>query len=188
MGNLYIGLLHYPILDRQGRTVATAITGIDVHDLARSARTFGVKTYYVITPLASQREIAERIRSYWVELREDDPTHRAEALKAVRIVASLEESLAEVTAEEGIRPILVGTSARKWPKAYISYEELRRSIEGGRDPVYIIFGTGWGLAPEVVDQADYMLPPIWGPGEYNYLSVRAAAAIILDRLRGRRER
>jgi hypothetical protein len=108
-------------------------------------------------------------------------------LKGVRIVASLEESLTYVVAEEGIKPILVGTSARIWPKAYISYEELRRSIEGGREPVYIIFGTGWGLAPEVIDRADYMLPPIWGPGEYNYLSVRAAAAIILDRLRGRRE-
>jgi len=30
-----------------------------------------------------------------------------------------------------------------------------------------------------------MLPPIRGVGEYNHLSVRAAAAIILYRLRGR---
>jgi len=187
MGNLYIGLLHYPVLDREGRAVAAALTGLDIHDLARSARTYGVKRYYVVTPLASQREIAQRILSYWLDRKEDDPTHRAEALQGVAIVATLEDSLSQLLAEEGVRPLLIGTSARKLSKAYLGYGELRRRIEEERDPIYILFGTGWGLAPEVIERVDYLLPPIWGPGEYNHLSVRAAAAVILDRLRGRRE-
>jgi hypothetical protein len=33
--------------------------------------------------------------------------------------------------------------------------------------------------------ADYTLKPIYGPVDYNHLSVRAACAIILDRLRGK---
>jgi hypothetical protein len=31
---------------------------------------------------------------------------------------------------------------------------------------------------------DYILEPVYGPGEYNHLSVRSAVAIILDRLAG----
>ena len=48
----------------------------------------------------------------------------------------------------------------------------------------ILFGTGWGLAPAVLDQADVFLAPLKGahPEGYNHLSVRAACAIILDRL------
>ena len=58
MGNLYIALLHFPMLDRRGQVVATALTPIDVPDIARSARTYGVRRYFVITPLSSQRQIA----------------------------------------------------------------------------------------------------------------------------------
>ena len=50
----------------------------------------------------------------------------------------------------------------------------------------MVFGTGWGLAPEVMARADLRLAPVLGPTDYNHLSVRAAAAVILDRLRGTR--
>ena len=54
-----------------------------------------------------------------------------------------------------------------------------------RPPAMILFGTGFGLAPSVLDRADIVLNAILGPGDYNHLSVRAAVSIILDRLRGR---
>lgn len=186
MGNLYIGLVHYPVRNRKGEIVTTALTGLDVPDIARSAKTYEVTRYYVITPLKSQRQIAARLVDYWV--RSDlikQSTHRGEALQLVRLVATLEDSLKEILQEEGFKPLLIGTSARQWPKAQISYNKLRELIEHERVPIYILFGTGWGLADSLIDQCDYLLPPIWGPGEYNHLSVRAAAAIILDRLRGR---
>jgi tRNA (guanine37-N1)-methyltransferase len=50
-------------------------------------------------------------------------------------------------------------------------------------PFLLLFGTGHGLAQEVLERADLALPPI-RPGSYNHLSVRAACAIILDRLFG----
>jgi hypothetical protein len=48
-------------------------------------------------------------------------------------------------------------------------------------------GTGWGLADQVLDRVDRLLAPIQGAADYNHLSVRSAAAIILDRLFGDRE-
>ncbi len=51
----------------------------------------------------------------------------------------------------------------------------------------LIFGTGWGLAPAVVAEADALLEPIRSAvGDYNHLSVRSACAIALDRLCGAR--
>jgi hypothetical protein len=40
------------------------------------------------------------------------------------------------------------------------------------------------MSEELMARADYVLKPINGPTEYNHLSVRAACAIILDRLFG----
>ncbi|MGC8720905.1 MAG: RNA methyltransferase, partial [Thermodesulforhabdaceae bacterium] len=53
-------------------------------------------------------------------------------------------------------------------------------------PVILLFGTAWGLADAVFEQADYILEPIRGKSSYNHLSVRCAAAIIIDRLFGDR--
>jgi hypothetical protein len=52
--------------------------------------------------------------------------------------------------------------------------------------VLIAFGTGWGLAGELVESAELRLAPIAAATEtgYNHLSVRAACAITLDRLLG----
>jgi hypothetical protein len=49
-----------------------------------------------------------------------------------------------------------------------------------------LLGTGWGLTEAVLSQSDYVLEAVEGQGDYNHLSVRSAAAIILDRLLGHR--
>ncbi len=186
MGKLYIGLIHYPVLNKRGEVAATALTGLDVHDIARSAKTYGVERYFVVTPLPTQQGIAARIRRYWLESELDHT--RAEALELVEVVPSYEESLLRIERWEGRRPLTVGTSARKLEHlkvARIGYEELRRRVDLDPEPVYILFGTGWGLADSLIERLDLLLEPIWGPGEWNHLSVRAAAAIILDRLRGK---
>ena len=41
------------------------------------------------------------------------------------------------------------------------------------------------MTEEVFDKSDYVLEPIGGGGDYNHLSVRSAASIMLDRLFGR---
>src|SRR5690606_31189374 len=90
-----------------------------------------------------------------------------------------------IEAAEGRRPLLVGTSARINPHT-ITYDDLRGRLEREPDvPYCLVFGTGWGLHPEAMELMDFILEPIDGPSDWNRLSVRAAAGIILDRLRGR---
>jgi hypothetical protein len=179
-----IALLHYPVLDGQGALVTTAVTNLDVHDLARSARTYGCSDYFVVHPIAAQRELVERIRTHWTEgssgRRIPD---RREALSILRIVESLEAAL---SALGGRGEVELWVTAARDVGPPVSFEEGRRRIAGDGKTVLILFGTGWGLAESVVAQADAVLEPIRGRrDEYNHLSVRAACAIALDRLLGR---
>ncbi len=43
--DIYIGLVHHPVRNRHGETVATAVTNLDIHDIARAARTYGIRGY-----------------------------------------------------------------------------------------------------------------------------------------------
>lgn len=183
---LYCALLHYPVRDRAGETVTTAVTTLDVHDIARSARTYGVARYYVVTPIEAQHKLIERILSHWSEGagRRRMP-ERNEALSIVEARESLQAVVADIEEREGRRPSLVATAAAPRPRASsIGFGALRQrfEVEGS---FLILFGTGHGLSDEVVAKADYLLHPVEGVDGYNHLSVRSAAAIILDRLRGR---
>jgi len=179
--NLYVALLHFPMRDRKGKVVATALTPIDVPDIARTARTYGARRYYVVTPLPSQRAIAERLRDFWVE-EEDWPT-RKEALELVAIREDLEECFQEIVQEEGEEPQVWGTTAREGlPYPRLSWGEARKRLR--ERPTLILFGTGHGMAEELLAACDALLPSIRARAGYNHLSVRAAVAIILDRLKG----
>ena len=39
---LYVGLVHYPIYDKNFNVIATAITNYDLHDISRSAKTLSL--------------------------------------------------------------------------------------------------------------------------------------------------
>jgi hypothetical protein len=181
---LFIALIHYPVLDRNGRTVTSAITSLDLHDLARAARTYGVSAFYVVHPVADQRAFAESVIGHWRDSpgREFD-SRRREALELVRIVADLDIALSDASALAGVPPLLVHTSARA--VGSISYPGMRERLEApDGPPLMLLFGTGFGLAPPMLERADLALAPVLGPDSYNHLSVRAAAGIIMDRLRG----
>ncbi len=188
MTKVVLALVHHPVLDRAGETVTTAITNLDLHDMARSARTYGVIELHVVHPVAAQRLLAERIREHWVhgsgKKRIPD---RAEALSVLRVVPSLEdvyESLAPGMGRAGIELWTTAASAKRGPVT--SYPDARARLERTDKPVLITFGTGWGLAGELVASAEVRLAPIHAQRDtgYNHLSVRAACAIVLDRLFG----
>jgi len=185
MGNLYIGLLHFPMRNRRGEIVATSTTSMDVHDIARSARTYGVARYFVVTPLPTQKAIAWRIRGFWTEgERAAEASRRGEAMEYVVVAEDLEETLEWIEEAEGTRPFLVATSARTAEKGGVSFEALRERLRTDPGPVYILLGTGWGMADELIEACDAILPPVMKDSDFNHLSVRAAAAIILDRVAG----
>jgi len=187
MGNLYVALMHFPMRNRRGEIVATAMTSIDVHDIARSARTYGVVRYFVVTPLPSQQRIGWRIRGFWTEgERAMEASRRGDALEIVTMAQDLEESISWIRDAEGQEPLVVATSARQHTGRSVSYGKLRAEIEHGVQPVLILFGTGWGMVDEVIEACDLLLPPIMPESDFNHLSVRAAAAITLDRVAGDR--
>jgi hypothetical protein len=186
---LAIALLHYPVLDGQGAVVTTAVTNLDVHDLSRSARTYGCTDYFVVHPIAAQRELVDRIRSHWTEGSSGKRIpDRKEALSVLRIVPSLDDAIAALGGRDCVE--LWATAARRLetPSTILTFPDARRELEreGGK-PILILFGTGWGLATGVLSTVDALLEPIAAAaGGYNHLSVRAACAIVLDRLCGAR--
>lgn len=184
MANIYIALLHHPVYNKNKKIVSTCITGFDLHDIARSAITFGIKKYFVVNPLPSQRAFAERIRNFWLDEHSlEFNWTRAEAFKLLSIQETLNQTIEEITESEGKKPKIIATSAK--PRGDVTFEKLRADIVKTDKPYLIILGTGWGLAEEVFEQVDAVLPPIIGNSDYNHLSVRAACAIILDRLLGK---
>jgi hypothetical protein len=180
-----IALVHHPVLDGRGEVVTTAVTNLDVHDLARSARTYGCSDYFVVHPVTAQRELVERIREHWTDgssaRRIPD---RKEAIALVRVVASLDDALAALGGRGSVE---VWATAARHLGAPLSFDVARARLANDGAPVLIVFGTGWGLAVDVIDRADALLAPIRSASSpYNHLSVRAACAIALDRLLGGR--
>ena len=181
--SVYIALLHHPVYNKRKDIVATCITGFDLHDIARSSVTYGIKKYFVVNPMPAQREFAGRIFDFWMDEGSlEFNWTRVEAFKLISIKPDLDEVIKEIEGMEGVRPRIIGTSAR--PRGDVSFDELRKEIQKSEKPYLILFGTGWGMAEEVFERVDATLPPISGNGEYNHLSVRSAAGIIMDRLLG----
>jgi hypothetical protein len=180
-----IALVHYPVYDRNRRVVATAITNLDIHDMARLARTFGLFRFYVVTPVEEQRELAERIRSHWQDgWGGSYNPDRRQALELLRVVPSIGDAVSELGSDGRQAPQLVVTGAN-YRSGSVSFADMREIIMSDERQFLIVFGTGWGLTDEFFDRAENVLEPVKGFGDYNHLSVRAAAAIILDRLLGR---
>ncbi len=73
-------------------------------------------------------------------------------------------------------PTVLATSAANADLA-VEYGDIRARIFSG-EPFLILFGTGWGMAPELMAEVDGLLPPLKGFDDYNPLSVRSAAAIM----------
>jgi len=178
-----IALIHYPVINKGGETIGSAVTNLDLHDIARAAQTYGVDNYYVVTPYTDQHSLIQEILDHWQTGHGAayNPARKA-ALERIKISASLEATIAMVTEQRGCKPLLLTTSARVQENS-LSYPETRLRIEGG-EPILLLFGTGHGLAPQITESADYSLLPIESITGYNHLSVRSAVSIILDRLLG----
>ena len=189
MDSVYIALLHHPVLGPEGEVITSSVTSLDMHDLARAGRTYGVAGTFVVHPSPPQRLFVRRVLEHFLRGpgRELNP-QRGETLEQVQAVADLGAAVEAVEAREGMRPLLVATSAREAPGA-VGYGALRERLAAELAPLLILFGTSWGLAPEVFEGSDVRLAPLTGArgGGFNHLSVRSAAAVVLDRLLGARE-
>jgi hypothetical protein len=186
MRNAAIVLLHYPVRDRAGSIITTAITNLDLHDISRSTRTYGLSAMYAVHPIAAQRELAEKVRDHWLTgsgaRRIPD---RTPAMQVLRVEPSIDDVLVHFGGRSGVE---IWTTSAQVRDDSLSYAEARQRMASDGKPVILMFGTGWGIDPRLEQQADVRLEPICAMHEtgFNHLSVRAACAITLDRLFGAR--
>ncbi len=177
-----IALVHYPVYNRRKEVIASAVTNLDIHDIARCARTYGLERYYIVTPLEEQVTLVKKIIKHWTDgygaSYNDD---RKKALDIVDVKEDIDAIKSEVEKKNGKKPKIIVTAAKKYVKS-ISYSSMREVMADSDDHYVMLFGTGWGLERAIIEDADYVLEPISGSTDYNHLSVRSAVAIILDRL------
>lgn len=182
--NLNVALLHDKMVDKTGRLVTTSVTLIDVHDISRSCRTYGAAQFFVVHPSQTIRALVRTVKDHWDgDFGSSYNPNRQDALGVLCIVTDLDEVIMQIERRTGKIPQLVATSARDGENR-IPYEEFRRTLAQSDEEYLLMFGTGWGMSGELMARADIVLKPIYGPTEYNHLSVRAACAISLDRLQG----
>ena len=179
---VYIALLHYPMRNRRGDQITTSITNLDLHDIARAARTYEVEGFFIVHPSPNQHELIQQILHYWQEgYGGKYNADRKNAFERVHLAQHLEEVLELLTQHQQGPIYTVATDAS--PQLHsISYRELRSRIFQENQSYLLLFGTGWGMSPELLERCDLILDPIRAVGDYNHLSVRSAVAIILDRL------
>lgn len=179
--NLYCALVHYPVVLKEKNSGATSLTNLDIHDIGRSSCTYGLGGFYVTTPLEDQRRLLDTLLRHWTlgPGSRSNPD-RAEALGRIKGVDDVRAAIEDIARRTGQVPYVVGTSAKGAGNA--TPASVRAMLE--ERPVLLVFGTGHGLAPEVLEGCDAILRPLRWMDGYNHLSVRAAAAIIMDRLLG----
>jgi tRNA (guanine37-N1)-methyltransferase len=139
---VFMALVHWPVLNKNRQVIASALTTLDLHDLARLAATYGLAGFYVVTPLEDQQRLVEDMTRHWRQ----GPggaynPDRAQAFDLVRLVANLEEVRASIQTQTGSEPCLVGTSAADRADS-ASLEEVT-SLLNGQQPACLVFGTAW---------------------------------------------
>ena len=182
--NLAIALVHYPVYNKHHEVVTSALTNLDQHDIARSSKTFGLERFYIVTPSEEQRKLAERINGHWQQgWGAGYNPDRKEALDIVRVTPSIATAVQDFQSgfSKPVRLVVTGAAARP---GSIELSTFRTLLRDSDQPYLLLLGTGWGLTEECFSAADIVLKPIAGNGLYNHLSVRSAAAIMLDRIRG----
>jgi tRNA (guanine37-N1)-methyltransferase len=179
--DMFVTLVHYPIKDKDNNIISTAVTNLDIHDIARLSATFGFKNYYIVTPIVEQKALVGRIVNHWKgdygKLRNNK---RSFALDKIKISSSVQDVASDISLNTGKKVKIIATTAKNTDRS-VSMSEFTKQMDD-EFAYLIMFGTGWGLSEELIDKADYVLAPLSYQTGYNHLSVRSAVSIIMDRL------
>lgn len=178
--DIFVALIHYPVLNKKGELITTSITNLDVHDIARVSRTIGVKSYYLISPIKEQLALLKRMTEHWHQYEKLKSTDRANALSSVYGEKSLENLIGKLKEESKKELVVITTSAKNSNKS-TKLKDFAKTLNINKQYL-LLFGTGWGLADSIIERSDVLLEPIEYETGFNHLSVRSAVSIILDRL------
>lgn len=179
---LYIALLHYPVYNKKGKIVTTAIANMDIHDIARIVKTYDLNGFYIVNPIEEQRLLAQEIIDHWLKgYGAEYNKFRRAAFELITIKETLQNVIDDIAEKTGFVPLTIVTGANI-AGDILRFAELKRMLQDNNKPYFLLFGTGSGIADEVIMTSDFRLEPIKGLSDYNHLAVRSAVAIILDRL------
>lgn len=179
---LYVALLHYPVYNKTGDVIATAIANMDIHDIARTVKTYAAGGFYIVNPIEEQRSLAQEIISHWREgYGARYNAFRRAAFELIRLEENLQAVIDDITARTRRKPKTIVTGAN-FTENVLTFAELKSLLKNGDGTYLLIFGTGSGISNELINASDFKLEPIKGASGYNHLSVRSAVAIILDRI------
>lgn len=180
--DIHLILRHDQVLGREGQIIHANVTQIDLHDFSRLSMTYGLGGFHAVTEITAQHRICGEILDYWRQGpgKSYNPD-RVAALDKLHIHADFEACLALIEAQTGKSPLLLATSAKEDHKN-VDFASVPSIMKDSGRPLAILFGTAWGLSAEQMNRCDGVLPPICGQHGYNHLSVRCAAAIIVDRI------
>ncbi len=114
--------------------MTTAVTNLDIHDIARSSRTFGADRYYIVTPVEEQQKLVQKIILHWQSGwgATYNPKRKA-ALDIVSIIPSVSDALEDMEARVGRKPKIVVTGASAHSKAISSARAYRVDERRGSD-------------------------------------------------------
>ncbi|MGI5891384.1 MAG: tRNA (guanosine(37)-N1)-methyltransferase TrmD [Bacillota bacterium] len=185
--NIFVALIHYPVYNKKKHIINTSLTNLDLHDIARTCATYDVDQYYIVQSLDNQKELIFQLLNHWQQgFGARYNPDRQEALSRVQILDSITD-VEEHIKEKYPGPLYTIATSAKTYSATTGYRQMRRQMEQEGGNYLLLLGTGWGLTDEIMEEADFRLRPIYGRVQYNHLSVRSAASIMLDRLLGEKK-
>ena len=187
MRKLYLGLLHFPVYNKNDLIITSAVTNFDIHDISRASKTFGVENYFIITPNKGQHKVVSQIISHWQQgFGATYNSDRKDALDSTFLIDNIDDAIKFIIEKEGVKPLVVATSANKDDNySHFTVKELREILKTDGEPIFLVFGTGYGMVLEQLPKITHMLEPIYGPTNYNHLSVRSAVSIYLYALKAK---
>ncbi len=114
--NLYVALVHHPVVNKNEKIVGSALTTIDLHDIARASITFGVQGFYVVTPYKDQAILANQVIEHWTKGAGGKLNpFRKNALELIRVTQTLEDTIIDINKERKEPVVTIATSAKKHP-------------------------------------------------------------------------
>jgi tRNA (guanine37-N1)-methyltransferase len=192
--NHYVAVMHTDILikdssnpETNSRVGCSSVTSLDLHDIARSSATYGIKNMFMVSPIKDQQAIMNELLDFWKSDKgKEYNLSRYNAVSRVFPTSSLKETIDLIENKEGKKPITITTSAKQHdhPQKINFFDQGK--VWKYNKPVLFIFGTGQGLCDRVITDSNFLLTPVKGMTDYGHLSVRSAVAIILDRWLGLR--
>ena len=179
---IHLVLRHDHVLGRENQTIHSSVTQTDLHDFCRLTLTYGLGGFHCVTEIEAQHRLCADILDFWRNgFGKQYNPDRVAALGALHIHRAFDDLVADMTERDGQPPLIVGTSAKPCANQ-VDFSDFFSIMESSGRSALVQFGTSWGLSSDQLHRCDRVLPPIYGHDGYNHLSVRCAAAIIVDRI------